>query len=71
MDGPLIDGEGSLAHRLRKRWMRMAGAGEILRRTAKFHQNHGFSDQFSSACAQDMDAQHLVARRVGQNFPTR
>jgi len=46
----------------------MAGPGEILRRTTELHKDSGLMDHFAGAEADDMDAQHAVARLVGEDL---
>ena len=46
----------------------MAGAGQILGRTAKFHQNRDFMDQFAGHGANDMGPQHPIGAGIGEDF---
>src|SRR5581483_11917471 len=48
--------------------MRVAGAGEILRRTAKFHQNRSFVNHFTGFDADDMHAEHAIGLRICENL---
>ena len=46
----------------------MAGAGQILGGTAKFHQNRDFVDQFARYGTDDMGPQHPVSAGIGKDF---
>ena len=68
VDCPACNGHGGLFDRFRERGVGMAGAGQILGRTAKFHQNRDFMDQFTGHGADNMGPQHPVAAGIGQDF---
>ena len=46
----------------------MAGAREVFRRTAEFHEHRGLVDQLACHGAHDVNAQHLVGLRICQNL---
>ena len=46
----------------------MAGARKIFRRAAELHQYGRLVDHFACAGADDVDAQHSVSLRIGQDF---
>ena len=46
----------------------VAGAGEIFRRAAEFHQHRRLVDHLAGAEADDMHAEHAVGRLVGEDF---
>ena len=48
--------------------MSVAGPGQILGGTAKFHQNRDFVDQFAGHGANDMGPQHPVGAGIGEDF---
>ena len=67
-ESPLVDGQRGFADRFGQGRMRVAGAGQIFRRAAEFHQHAGFGDQFAGADAEDVNAEHAVGRGVGENL---
>src|SRR6516165_9028858 len=48
--------------------MGVAGAREIFRRAAEFHQDAGFGDELARARAKDMNAKHAIGLGIGENL---
>src|SRR5581483_1033662 len=67
MDRALADRKRRFLDRLGARGMRMAGAGEVLCRTAKFHQNRSFMNHFTGFDADDVHAEHAIGFRICEN----
>ncbi|MHC2739768.1 hypothetical protein ACVMFA_005545 [Bradyrhizobium liaoningense] len=48
--------------------MGVAGAREILRTAAEFHENAGFMDHFAGFAADDVHAEHAIGLRICENL---
>ena len=68
MNRALGDRHGRFFDRLRQGRMRVAGAREIFRRTAEFHQHRRFRDHVAGVRTDNVNAEHAVGLGVGQNF---
>src|SRR5437763_4412132 len=68
IDRALGDRQGCLAHRFRQRRMGMAGARDVLRRGAELHGYGSLGDHVAGVGAEDVDAEHAIARRIGKDF---
>jgi hypothetical protein len=66
MDGALVDGESSFLHGFRQGRMRVAGAGQILRRAAELHEHGRLCDHLTRVRRDDMHAEHEICC-VGAN----
>ena len=65
MQRALVDGERRFLHRFVERRMRVAGAGEILGRSAELHQHDGLGDHRAGIGADDVHAEHAVCIGIG------
>jgi hypothetical protein len=60
VDGALLHRHGRLLDRLGQRRVGMAGAGEVFRGAAEFHQHGAFMDKLAGLWADDVGAEHPV-----------
>src|SRR5438105_2704320 len=68
MDGAFADRKRGLLDGFRAGRMGMTRARQIVRRTAKLHQNAGFVDHFAGFAADDVHAKHAIGLRICENL---
>ena len=68
IDRPAVDRQRGLFDRFRQRRMGVAGAGDVFRAGAEVHRGGGFGDQVARLGAENVNAQHAVGFRVGEDF---
>ena len=68
MDRALTDCKRGFLDRFGTGRMRVAGARQILRGTAEFHQYAGFVDHLAGFAADDMHTQHPIGLRICENL---
>src|SRR5438552_1995392 len=68
MDGPLADCKRGFLDGFRAGRMRVAGAREVFRAAAEFHENTGFMDHFAGLDADNVHAEHAIGLRICENL---
>ena len=68
MNCALGDRQRCFLHGLGQRRVGVAGARDVLGRSAELHSHSGFRDHVAGVGADDVDAEHPVGLGVGQDF---
>jgi len=65
VDGAAVDGEGRFLHRLAQGRVGVAGAGDVLGRSAELDRQCRFGNHRAGVGADDVAAEHLIGLGVG------
>ncbi len=68
VDGAAIDGERGFLDRFVQGRVGVAGAGDVLGRGAELHRERRLGDHRAGVGADDVDAEHAVARGIGEDL---